>query len=199
MDATKHPDWKSLLQAMSSTIYNKVEENMTYYDRASITDEWLGFEGASLRSIEDAEKKLGMMLPPSYRDFLLTSNGFRQISHFAGELCAVADIDWTKNKDPEFIQILSEVDVAVTDEEYYVYGEEQRSENFRFEFLKATLQISEWVDGSVVLLNPLVRFGEEWEAWVYANWHPGAHRYRSFRELMEEEYLGTVKLLENRD
>ena len=28
----------------------------------------------------------------------------------------------------------------------------------------------------------------EWEAWFFANWLPGATRFRSFAELMEAEY-----------
>jgi hypothetical protein len=27
----------------------------------------------------------------------------------------------------------------------------------------------------------------EWEAWFFANWLPGASRYRSFAEMMEAE------------
>lgn len=42
----------------------------------------------------------------------------------------------------------------------------------------------------------MVKFGEEWEAWVYANWFPGAKRYKSFRELIETEFYSTLKLIE---
>jgi hypothetical protein len=44
-------------------------------------------------------------------------------------------------------------------------------------------------DSAVCLLNPqaITRDGE-WEAWFFANWLPGARRYRSFEELMRAEY-----------
>lgn len=130
----------------------------------------------------------------------MTSNGFRQISLFSGGLYPVEGIDWTKKKDPEFLAIFEKHDdIPVTEDDYFVYGEDQRSVVFKTAFLKETLQISEWVDGSVILLNPMVKFGEEWEAWLYANWFPGTHRYRSFRDLVEGEYYDSVKLIDNPD
>lgn len=37
---------------------------------------WLGQPGASLEQIREAEQRLGVILPASYREFLLESNGF---------------------------------------------------------------------------------------------------------------------------
>ena len=34
----------------------------------------------------------------------------------------------------------------------------------------------------------------EWEAWFFANWLPGATRYHSFAELMQQERLGFLEL-----
>ena len=51
------------------------------------------------------------------------------------------------------------------------------------------LEISDESDSAIYLLNPEVVTAEgEWEAWLFANWLPGASRYRSFAELMEAEY-----------
>ncbi|MET8862730.1 hypothetical protein ABZW11_07205 [Nonomuraea sp. NPDC004580] len=50
------------------------------------------------------------------------------------------------------------------------------------------LLVGHWDDGWV-LLNPRVRTAEgEWEAWFHAPWLPGAHRYRTFLDLMEREH-----------
>lgn len=49
----------------------------------------------------------------------------------------------------------------------------------------------------IILLNPKVKFGEEWEMWIFANWMPGAKRYRSFWDLVKgkfEEMLNLEKL-----
>jgi hypothetical protein len=41
----------------------------------------------------------------------------------------------------------------------------------------------------VYLLNPCVVTEDgEWEAWYLAHWLPGAVRYRSFWDLMNDEY-----------
>ncbi|HEY3110361.1 MAG TPA: hypothetical protein VGL23_16490 [Chloroflexota bacterium] len=34
----------------------------------------------------------------------------------------------------------------------------------------------------------------EWEAWFFANWYPGASRYRSFWELMQAEHASFLEL-----
>ena len=192
-------NWKSILERLSQAIHTRVESNMIYYDKADVHDNWLGFPPASPELINAKEQEQEVALPPSYREFLLTTNGFRQISFFSGGLFSVDRIGWTKDVDPDFLKILNEFDAPVSDEQYFVYGDKQRSELFRLEYLNATLQVSEWVDGSVILLNPLVKFGDEWEAWVYANWHPGAHRYRSFRELIEAQLISTLELLDNKE
>jgi hypothetical protein len=83
----------------------------------------------------------------------------------------------------------------LSDEEYFVYGEEQDSVMFRTEYLQTALQISEEGDSAVYLLNPLVVTPEkEWEAWFFANWLPGATRYRSFRDMMQAERESFLRL-----
>src|SRR5688572_16614687 len=150
-------DWRKLLQELSSTINNRAVDNMIYYDKSLVKSNWLGFEGAELEEIKKREHELGASLPPSYKDFLLTTNGFRQISLFAGCLFSIDQIDWTRNKDPEFLELFDKYDDdnLITDDKYFVYDESQRSEYFKAEFLRETLQISEWVDGSVIFLNPM--------------------------------------------
>jgi hypothetical protein len=38
---------------------------------------WLGFAGATEAEIQALQQRLGVQLPPSYRDFLAASNGWR--------------------------------------------------------------------------------------------------------------------------
>ena len=61
------------------------------------------------------------------------------------------------------------------------------------------VQISGRGDSAVYLLNPEVRTQSgEWEAWFFATWSPGAHRHRSFWEMMQKEYRGFVRLHKGR-
>jgi hypothetical protein len=67
----------------------------------------------------------------------------------------------------------------LTDEEYLVYGDGQIPGAFRAEYLQTALEISDRGDSAILLLNPQILSKDgEWEAWRFANWLPGAKRYR---------------------
>lgn len=143
----------------------------------------------SLKELAALEARLGTPLPPSYRDFLLASNGLivpDLVSLLpAGQVNWLAALDrhnlieaWNKTSDGE-----------ASDEEYAIYGADQDCIFMRPRHLRTALQISTTADGDVLLLVSDVRFGAEWEAWFLGNKNPGAYRYRSFREMMEQRVL----------
>lgn len=72
--------------------------------------------------------------------------------------------------------------------EYFVYGEEQDCVYLRREYLQTALEInSDSGDGDIYLLNPqIITADGEWEAWHFGNKLPGAIRYRSFYEMMQQ-------------
>ncbi|WP_206309586.1 hypothetical protein [Streptomyces sp. A0642] len=76
------------------------------------------------------------------------------------------------------------------DEEYLVHGDEQHPCTLRTGYLSDMLEISHTPGaGDVCLLDPhVVTPSGEWEAWYLARWLPGAVRYRSFWDLMNDEY-----------
>ncbi|HLP13542.1 MAG TPA: SMI1/KNR4 family protein [Flavobacteriales bacterium] len=181
-------DWKKTLIEMGYLINTLIEENMIYYNKEDVKLDWLGYEGASDNEINRKEKSLGIFLPESYKKFLKISNGFRQISPFSGNLQPVSSINWLKFVSADFVQMHDESeDINVPDDKYFDYSENQRTEFYRAKYLKESIAISEWVDGSIILLNPMVQYGDECEAWIYANWYPGARRFRSFADLMMYE------------
>ena len=149
---------------------------------------WLGYEGASIEAIQVAEARLGIILPPSYKQFLLVTNGWRDTSSFVDKMWSVGEIDWFAMLSKEWVDgwINNPYGtIVVSDEDYFDYSETQHSVNFRQEYLETALQISEEGDGSVYLLNPKIINEEgEWEAWYFADWFPGAVRYPSFQDLM---------------
>lgn len=61
--------------------------------------------GASAEEIEIAERRLGTTLPPGYRSFLATTNGFGPIGDFVRRLRPVGEIGWLRDEDPELIRI----------------------------------------------------------------------------------------------
>ena len=137
----------------------------------------------SEEEIEVVEAKLGVKLPPSYIDFLKYSNGLLLPDKFTN-LLPLKDIDWFYTLNQEWVDIWNEEEDEVPDDQYFIYGTEQDSCLMRNKYLKTALQISDSVEGDVLLLNPEVKFGEEWEAWWFGNALAGAKRFKSFQELL---------------
>ncbi len=192
-------NWHSTLTELGTIIHTKLDSTMIYYEKSLILNNWLGFDSAVDNAIENKEKELGVVLPTSYKNFLKVSNGFRQISHFSGNLLPVEKIDWLRNTDPEFISLCNRYEtIEIPDSDYYVYDTEV-DQDLRIEYFKDTIQISEWTDGAIILLNPMVRFEDEFEVWLYANWAAGAKRYKSFADLINGELKSTLKLLEEEE
>jgi hypothetical protein len=182
--------WKTFL-----TDYNR--ELLAYEDvvealpREIIKAGWLGYNGASDADVASNEKRLDTRLPPSYRTFLKASNGWRFPSMSIFELLPAAKAVWFHEQNQDWIDAYvgpSAELPPILDKEYFVYGAKQDCVKFRTEYLQTALQISEPGDGAVVLLNPKVVTPEgEWETWFFANWLPGAVRYRSFAEWLAAE------------
>ncbi|MEV4063017.1 SMI1/KNR4 family protein [Nonomuraea dietziae] len=137
--------------------------------------------GATEFEIAQAEERLGVRLPPTYRAFLIAANGW------GGEiLLPVGEIGWLRDLDPDAAEPWD--DTSVPDEEYLIYGDGQETAlHFRSEYLPDTLLIGRFDDGDY-LLNPRITTAEdEWEAWHVAGWYPGALRFRSFWDLMNNQ------------
>lgn len=69
---------------------------------------WLGFEPAGEETIASAEERLGVRLPPSYRNFLLTSNGWSTIGNL--DLLGVEEVGWMADIDPELLEAWEDLD-----------------------------------------------------------------------------------------
>jgi hypothetical protein len=207
-------DWDVFLRRWSQAIL----ESMDGSDRQLLPPEviesgWLGYPGAREADLQRAEIRLGVKLPPSYRAFLQVSNGWRQTAKPGDgsnhRLWSCEALDRFIVRHPQWIKSfgngqdltplspedsLDDLDdawqpVGISDEEYYVYGEDQDPTKLRLEYLPTALEISDVGLDSIYLLNPqVVTAAGEWEAWFLADYLGGADRYPSFQALMEAEY-----------
>ena len=86
------------------------------------TIDWCGVPGASEQAIVDAEKRLGVRLPKSYRDFLKVSNGFALPGRFVDILLPVELIRPFEQDNEEIVQIRRElvVDPVVDAFQYHL-------------------------------------------------------------------------------
>ena len=183
-------DWKVFLTEYNCELLS-YEEVVEALPRELIKAGWLGYAAASEAEVTAAEIRLAVRLPPCYGAFLRVSNGWRFPSVSIFDILPAAKVVWFREQNQDWIDAYvgpSGELPAISDKEYFVYGAKQDCVNFRTEYLQTALQISEVGDGAVVLLNPKVVTPDgEWETWFFANWLPGAVRYRSFAEWLMEE------------
>ncbi len=144
--------------------------------------------GLDARALLALETRLGLRLPPSYRAFLVATDGL-----YAGSgpsLLPAADVDWMHHLDPAAVESwIANIGHEATDAQYALYGSAQDCIHMRTRHLRRALQVSTERDGDVLLLIPGVRFGAEWEAWFLGAKNPGAYRYRSFDEMFRAVLL----------
>jgi len=195
-------DWNVFLRQFSRDLLARLEySELTNFPSEIINTKWLGYPGATDTEISTVEARLETTLPPSYRNFLAASNGWQKLDIMIDRLLSNQEIDWLASKNQEFIDgWMTGIEIGgdytpVPDEEYFVYGDEQDSTLIRNEYLQTALEIDGDLNQGLLLLNPqIVSENGEWEAWFFANWLPGAHRYRSFYELMLDLHKRLLEL-----
>ena len=130
----------------------------------------------------------------THRAFLAVTNGWHHISSVY-KLWSTDKAEWFSVRhqedriDPWVHPSGLPDSSSTTIEQHCMYGDEQDCCVFREEYLQTALEISDVGDVAIYLLNPRIVTPEgEWEAWFFANWNPGATRYRSFQEMMQAKY-----------
>jgi hypothetical protein len=179
--------WKELLTQWSSELLESkwFAENLQYFNQDDYPPEviksgWLGYPGATEEQLVKLENYLGTALPPDYREFLHITNGWRETGTSIDKIWSAEEVEWLSVRN-QFL-----IDVYTEDSEPRSEMEEEWSEDM---YIASTIEISDWGDSALYLLNPqIVTANGEWEAWFFANWLPGARPYFSFWELMQEEY-----------
>lgn len=140
---------------------------------------WLGFPPATEDQIAVAESRLGVKLPPSYREFLAVSNGWLSIGNpYTGGLLPVEEIERFPARSPAWFDIIRALPgMAGVDYAYPVSDEA----------FENAIEICAAREGTF-LLNPLVvDESGEMEAWFFEG-EIGVRRHPSFWGLMQAEY-----------
>ncbi|MDP9310171.1 MAG: SMI1/KNR4 family protein [Chloroflexota bacterium] len=184
-------DWEHWLMHWNTLLFEHFQPDAygpDYLTKADLSPEvlatgWFGYPPATPAQLATTEARLGIALPPSYRAFLQTSNGWRQPGWFVSRLWAVDNVEWFHVRHQhDWIEPW-----RIGEEEYAVDGEAQT--------LRTALEISDVGDAAVYLLNPhVITADNEWEAWFFASWVPGSIRYPSFWDLMQAEYTSFWRL-----
>lgn len=154
-------------------------------------------EPANKQNIVKAEKRLGITLPDSYKNFLKVSNGIYSIY---GEdenesIWPIERIIYLSDYRADLIDDWLN-DSIVSDIDYFNYSSSQNSVLYRSEYLESTIAISSEHDGYIFLINPKISVTDgELEIWDLSHRYPGAFRYKSFDIFLEyfyKESIGTI-------
>ncbi|GGS29060.1 hypothetical protein GCM10010285_04360 [Streptomyces pseudogriseolus] len=134
---------------------------------------------ASEAEVADAERRLGVRLPPSYREFLLAGNGWRLRDDSIYQLGAAHEIGWFGDPFGLTPMYRESLDERSTEQEVLLAGMWERA-----------LQLETGSDMSYVLLDPGDTDEDgEWALYVHKGWS-GEYptRYPSFRAYMQRRY-----------
>ncbi|MCX4432054.1 MULTISPECIES: SMI1/KNR4 family protein [Streptomyces] len=154
-----------------------------------VRDAWLGFAPASEAEVAAAEARLGRRLPPSLREFLLVTNGWRDAGNFIYRLAGAAELEWLRDTDDrtwiEVWEDLAEDDVEEDEDGEEAFGVQEAK------VLARCLRLSLAGDAAVMLLDPDdVDVDGEWAAYWLASWSgEGPERYGSFHGLMRRQWV----------
>lgn len=199
-------EWKAYLQECSRRIIDAGEDNTPILPEDAIRNSWLGYAGASSTAIRQAEKRLGVKLPPSLRAFYAESNGWRIVGCFIYEVLPLEKLGWIADLAPSLWE------GAVSLEEYYAHDERANLPELNYIIensqrlpeigygqgtpVKRSLVIAQNGDASTWLLDPgTVNDKGEWAGGRWSNWNPGMRWIAdSFEGLFRDEYETYLRL-----
>ena len=200
--------WDQELREAESYISDRCGVGLTDMesDGSKVRSGLITYAGATGQQLSEAEERLDTSLPPSYRNLLKASNGFRPVGFGFEKFHSSESVEWFVTGYDYWINAYLEgtEDLAlptVPDDRYFVYGAAQSACPTRVEYLEGCLEItppSLVHQDHIFLLNPAIKTGNgEWEAWSFANWKAGATRYKCLWDMLSDERrLFTEKVAE---
>ncbi|MFE0187424.1 SMI1/KNR4 family protein [Streptomyces sp. NPDC059008] len=179
--------WRPFLKRWSEQwIAGHDPERDAPLDDDVVRDGWLGFGPAGADEVAAAEARLGRTLPPSLREFLLTTDGWRDAGTFIYRLAGAAELAWLADTDDDSGWIDAYSDTEFADEDEEPEGA----------ILARCLRLSLDGDAAIMLLDPEdVDERGEWAGYWLASWSgSGPKRFDSFHDLMHDQYTSFLRL-----
>ncbi|MEW1600723.1 SMI1/KNR4 family protein [Streptomyces sp. NPDC093808] len=174
-------DWRTFLLRWSGEWADSLphDEARDPDDEAARRARWLGFPPASQERVTAMEERLGRRMPPSYRAFLLVTDGWRHAGGFVWLLAGTADARRHDNESELADMYEEDLDEDAGPEEWREAGIWRRG-----------LQLDVRSDATYVLLDPEdVDEDGEWAVYTWASWRADApKRYSDFGSFMEAMY-----------
>ncbi|MCX4804981.1 SMI1/KNR4 family protein [Streptomyces sp. NPDC058682] len=172
-------DWRPFLLRWSGEWADSLPDDAgrSEADEAARRDRWLGLPPASAKAIAAMEERLGRRMPPSYREFLEVSDGWRHAGGFVRLLAGTADAHW---HDDEY--------GLASRYEGYLDDDSGPAEQRAAGIWRRGLQLDVESQATVVLMDPEdVDENGEWAVYVSVSWRGRPlERYANFREFMQD-------------
>ncbi|MEV8036148.1 SMI1/KNR4 family protein [Streptomyces sp. NPDC086182] len=179
MTGTTAIDWQSLLLRWSGEWADSLPDGETQDedDETARRARWLGFPPASEERIAAMEERLGLRMPPSYREFLKVTDGWRHAGEFVWLLAGTENARWHNDESG-----LADMYEEFLDEDA---GPEARREAGMW---RRALQLDVESDITHVLMDPEdVDEDGEWAVYTWASWRAAPpERYANFLEFMRD-------------
>lgn len=145
---------KELLVAISLLAIKNGEQNH-FLTKIQIQNQWLGFDSANSETITVAEKKLNIILPEDYKNFLKITNGFSAPDSVEPTFMKIEEIDYLKNVDEGAINA------------------------YQLPELKNSILVGGKDEEQYFLLIPPKDKDAKWKYWKFANWMAGEHEFEN--------------------
>ncbi|GAB2583908.1 SMI1/KNR4 family protein [Streptomyces capparidis] len=172
-------DWRPFLHRWSAEWADSLPagEARDADDEAARQARWLGLPPASEERIAAMEERLGRRMPPSYREFLKVSDGWRHAGGFVWLLAGTEAARWHENESG-LADILGE----------YLDDDATPEERDEVEIWHRGLQLDVESDATHVLMDPEdVDEHGEWAVYTWASWRAAPpERHPNFLEFMRE-------------
>ena len=162
-------------------------------DEEVYQSKWMGYKLATETQIIEAEKRLGISLPNSLRNFYLVTNGWRDVGYFIYDILPIEKIDWLRLGKSYLYEMACKIEEKQDSSDEYCYQEGTQ--------VRRSLAISSWGDAGIWLLYPGEQDAQgEWAGGHWASWkHDIDWWVTSFAELMERELEDFIRLRDDEE
>lgn len=166
-------DWKPWLARWSEEWIRAAEEPEELEPEV-VRDRRLGFAPATPEAVEAGEERIGKRLPPSYREFLLTTDGWRDAGIFVWRMADTSTLGWVRDLESHWTE----------------WDDLEGAEESATGPVTRGLLISAEADAGILFLDPGdVDESGEWAAYSLFSWRAAPPvRHPSFLALMEDLY-----------
>ncbi|WEV28962.1 SMI1/KNR4 family protein [Streptomyces sp. 71268] len=181
MTETTNFDWRPFLLRWSEEWADSLTDDdvRNADDLAARRARWLGLPPATEEQIVALEQRLGRRLPPSYREFLKVTDGWRHAGGFVWLLAGTVDAHWHENESE-----LAEIFAEGLDEDA------DHDQRYEVDIWHRGLQLDVESDVVYVLMDPEeVDEDGEWTVYTWASWRgdpPQPHG--NFWDFMQDMY-----------